>query len=146
MGTAGPAHVDRAVPAGPFRDGHRHLQEPSLLLVSRQALICTPVSTAEMIFLKHKSDWVFFWKSLMAFCCLPNKLGIQAQQYVNPHLSTSLPFHSLKSSYSRKYKLLPVTKHFWRFLFTVPLLFVNFLLSLKRPLFLIMFPYFYSFL
>ena len=41
-----------------------------------------------------------------------SKLSIQVQQLVKPHLSTCLPLLSLKSSYSSKYQLLPVTQTF----------------------------------
>lgn len=48
----------------------------------------------------------------MACHCLLNKFDIQIQQFVKTHLSTSLAFHGLKSSYYSKYKLLPLIQTF----------------------------------
>ena len=73
---------------------------------------------------------------------LLNKPGIQVQQFVKPQ-SNFLPlFHytASKTPIPVKVNFFLLHKHFLRFLFTMPLLFVDFLPCLKRSLFLIMFP------
>lgn len=126
--SASDSQAHTIVPKCPLQDSHRCLLHVLLASSSCHSFL---LRLLPIIFLENRYHYVFFHfeNLLMAWHYLPNKLSIQVQQFLKPQ-SNFLPLFHYRASQipiPAKVTFFLFPKHFLRFVFTMPLLFVDFL-------------------